>query len=175
MAYKKCCSAHRGICNHCLLPLFPLSGVINHVAESREWWAVRGEWRRQALLHRADVVNPLQTGALQPVLVCCLGNGLFPFLERWRNQQHATDHSTSTSIISTLHGYAAFPVSELVSNDWWLLLSGQREATWPVSSKGLPVYLSYSCCYSVIFCILGCGPPMSLVQTVVIKCIMIWR
>lgn len=36
----------------------------------------------------ADVVNPMQltrTGALQPVPVCCFGNGLFPFLEHWRN------------------------------------------------------------------------------------------
>ena len=77
-----------------------MSEIINQVA-------VRGRW--QALLHGADVVNPVQlveTGALQPVPVCCLGNGLFPFLEHWRNQAAATP----TSIIVALQGYTVFPV-----------------------------------------------------------------
>lgn len=57
-------------------------------------------------LHRAHVVNPLQltqTGALQPVPVCCFGNGVFPFLEHWRNRAGLSP----ASIISTLQGYTA--------------------------------------------------------------------
>lgn len=57
-------------------------------------------------LHGAHVVNPLQltqTGALQPVPVCCFGNGVFPFLEHWRNRAGLSP----ASIISTLQGYTA--------------------------------------------------------------------
>ena len=73
-----------------------VSEIINQVGSGERWW--------HPLLNGADVVNPLQlsqTGALQPVPVCCLGNGVFPFLEHWRNRAALSP----TSVISTLQGH----------------------------------------------------------------------